>query len=108
MSDDWVEILATPLSASAATAFVADPRAGGIDIFLGTTRAEMSAQNRELMALDYEAYAEMALPQMQRLCQRARDRWPIIKIAMLHRTGRVNLAEPSVIIAVSTPHRAES
>jgi molybdopterin synthase catalytic subunit len=39
---------------------------------------------------------------------RARDRWPIARLALLHRTGRVGLGEPSVIIAVATPHRAES
>jgi molybdopterin synthase catalytic subunit len=50
----------------------------------------------------------MALKRMKELAAEARKQWPIVRLAMLHRTGRVALAEPSVIIAVATPHRAES
>jgi molybdopterin synthase catalytic subunit len=106
--NDWCEILATPLPTAEAIAFVQDARAGGIAVFLGTTRAEDSAAGQRLLALDYEAYGEMAGPQLADLARRARERWPIIKLAVLHRTGRVGLAEASVVIAVSTPHRAES
>ncbi|HYO08898.1 MAG TPA: molybdenum cofactor biosynthesis protein MoaE [Tepidisphaeraceae bacterium] len=106
--EDWVELRADALDAAAASAFVADPRGGGIAVFAGTTRAERHADGRELLALDYEAYREMAAGQMRDLAARARQRWPILKLALLHRTGRVGLAEPSVVIAVSTPHRGES
>ena len=98
-SGQWVE---------PALRFVFDPRAGGIDVFLGTTRAERSSEGRELVALDYEAYPEMALSQMRDLARRARERWPIVRLAIVHFVGRVPLAEPSVLIAVSTPHRAEA
>ena len=105
---DWTELLAEPLDAAAAVTFVSAPAAGGIDVFLGTTRAERNAGGRELIALDYEAFAEMATQQLNDLATRARKRWPIVKLALLHRTGRVPVGEPSVLIAVSTPHRAES
>jgi|SRR5690348_8522204 len=105
MSDDWIDLLADPLDPQGAVAFVSDPRAGGIAVFLGTTRAESNNQTRPLHALDYEAYADMVQPQLQDLARRARQQWPIVKLALLHRTGRVALAEPSVVIAVSTPHR---
>jgi molybdopterin synthase catalytic subunit len=108
MTEDWIEILPTPLDASAAIARVQSPQAGGIDVFLGTTRAESRADGTLLVALDYEAYGEMALKRMKELAAEARKQWPIVRLAMLHRTGRVALAEPSVIIAVATPHRAES
>ena len=108
MNEDWIEILAGPLSVAAAVEFASDPRAGGIDVFLGTTRAEKSADGRELVALDYEAYEDMAIAKLKQLARRAREQWPIVKLAILHRTGRVGLAEPSVIIAVSCPHRGES
>jgi molybdopterin synthase catalytic subunit len=107
MPDDWIDILDTPLDLSAIHR-VLDPGAGGVAVFLGTTRAERSPSGQDLVALDYEAYREMALKQMHDLAARAREKWPIEKLVLLHRIGRVALAEPSVLIAVSTPHRAES
>jgi molybdopterin synthase catalytic subunit len=106
--NDWIEISAEPLSAATVAQFVTDPAAGGIDIFLGTPRGESSGEGKKLLALDYEAYPEMALGQMRELAGRARERWPIVKLALLHRVGRVEVGEPSVIIAVATPHRAEA
>jgi molybdopterin synthase catalytic subunit len=111
MSDevrDWVKLTLDPLDVAAAAAFVAAPAAGGIDIFLGTTRAETDASGRQLEALDYEAYGEMAVGQMLELARRVRERWPVVKSVLHHRVGRVGVAEPSVVIAVSTPHRAEA
>src|SRR5687767_8049588 len=108
MNDDWVDILATPLPTAKSLDFVSDPRAGGIALFLGTTRTEKNAQGQDLAALDYEAYQEMALPQLQTLAQAARSQWPIVKQVILHRIGRVALAEPSVLIAVASPHRHEA
>jgi molybdopterin synthase catalytic subunit len=87
---------------------VTDPHAGGIDLFLGTTRAETSADGRELVSLDYEAYERMAIEKLHSLAKRARTEWPVIKLAILHRIGPVPVGEPSVIIAVSTPHRADA
>jgi len=106
--DDWIDILPTPLPTSEAIDFVSTPSAGGIAIFLGTTRSEKNAQAHELQALDYEAYAEMALPQLQTLAAAARSQWPIVKQVILHRTGRVELSQPSVLIAVASPHRHEA
>jgi molybdopterin synthase catalytic subunit len=105
---DWIEIFPEDLPVAAAIAFVADPSAGGIDVFLGTTRSEKSADGRELIALDYEAYEKMATEQMAALAKKVREKWPVIKLAMLHRVGQVSLGEPSVVIAVSTPHRADA
>jgi molybdopterin synthase catalytic subunit len=105
---DRIVITPDPLRIDHCIDTVTDPRAGGIDLFVGTTRAEATSDGRELLALDYEAYHDMALKQMRDLASRARQRWPIIKLAMLHRVGRVAVGEPSVIIAVSTPHRADA
>jgi molybdopterin synthase catalytic subunit/GNAT superfamily N-acetyltransferase len=105
---DWIGLMSKPLPVAAAIRHVADARAGGIDAFLGTTRAESSKTGAPLVALDYEAYTEMAASQLYDLAKRAREQWPIIKLALLHRIGRVPLAEPSVVIAVSCPHRGEA
>ena len=107
MIDD-IQILSDSIETSAVPSFISDPRAGGISIFLGTTRAETRPDGVELVALDYEAYEAMALEQMTKLVADARARWPIIKCALLHRVGRVPLAEASVIIAVSCPHRGQA
>ena len=105
---DRLAILADSLNTDEAIAFVTDVSAGGICVFLGTTRAETSPDGRRLLALDYETYAEMAQRQLHDLATEARKRWPVIRLALLHRTGRVALGEASVLIAVSTPHRGEA
>ncbi|HTW93650.1 MAG TPA: molybdenum cofactor biosynthesis protein MoaE [Tepidisphaeraceae bacterium] len=108
MTTDWIELISEAISPAQAAAFVADPAAGGIAIFVGTTRADANAKGHALIALHYEAYVEMALEQLQNLAREARGKWPIAKLAILHRIGPVLVAEPSVLVAVSTPHRTEA
>ncbi|HQY88503.1 MAG TPA: molybdenum cofactor biosynthesis protein MoaE [Tepidisphaeraceae bacterium] len=84
------------------------PNAGGVSIFLGTTRAEKRADGIELLALDYDAYPEMAIEQMRKLASQARARWPIEALTLLHRIGKVHVGEPSVLICVACPHRSQS
>ena len=108
MTDDRIELSAAALDAASAIAFVSVPAAGGIAVFLGTTRDETRSDGARLVALDYEAYEALAHKQLIDLVAEARRRWPIVRCVVLHRTGRVPLAEPSVILAVSTPHRGEA
>jgi molybdopterin synthase catalytic subunit len=105
---DLIAIRSTPITADEAVRFATDSTAGGIAVFLGTTRAETSPDGRALLALDYEAYADMAAKQLQDLATRVRGLYPVVKCAILHRTGRVAVGEASVVIAVSTPHRADA
>src|SRR4051794_38530310 len=107
-ADDWIELHAEPIPIERVVSFVSSGLAGGIDVFLGTTRAETDPDGRRLMALDYEAYREMATSQLRDLAVRARQQWPITRLALLHRVGRLEVGQPSVIIAVATPHRAEA
>jgi molybdopterin synthase catalytic subunit len=104
--DDLITIQAEPIEIGRVSVF--DPSAGGVALFLGTTRAECHPDGRELVALDYEAYVEMADRQLRDLAAQARVKWPIVKLAIVHRTGRVALGEPSVVIAVACPHRGEA
>jgi molybdopterin synthase catalytic subunit len=108
MQKDWIELTPEPLDVGKVVAFVTAPEAGGIAVFLGTTRAEKSEKGQALIALDYDAYGEMARKQMGELGARVRGKWPVERVAILHRTGRVNVGEPSVIIGVSTGHRSEA
>lgn len=108
MSTDLTLLSADAIDARTAITFVTDHAAGAIDVFLGTTRAERNADEQELVALDYEAYSDMAIAQLRDIAARARGKFPICKLAILHRVGRVNVGEPSVVIAVSCPHRADA
>jgi molybdopterin synthase catalytic subunit len=85
---------------------VADPHAGAIVTFAGTTRADNAG--RTVIRLEYEAYESMALSEMRRLAREAGERWPILRIAISHRIGQVDIGETSVAIAVSAAHRAEA
>lgn len=107
-SPDWIALCDDPIDVGPVVAFVSAPQAGGIGVFLGTTREETRPDGRSLVALDYEAYGPMALNGMQDLADRARARWPVSRLAILHRVGRVEVGKPSVVIAVATPHRGEA
>jgi molybdopterin synthase catalytic subunit len=95
-----VRLSAEPLALDPLLGFVQDPRAGAVVSFAGVTR--------EVPALEYEAYAEMAIPQMTAILESAITRHGLCAAAVEHRTGTVALSEPSVLIAVSAPHRAEA
>ncbi len=82
---------------------VADPASGAIATFLGVTRNHNDG--RRVLGLEYEAYAEMAVREMEHIGETARQRWDIRAIAIMHRIGRVPIGEASVGIAVSSSHR---
>ena len=79
---------------------------GAVVLFLGTVR-EMTA-GRQTVALDYDAYPEMAERKMGELEAAARDRWPIDRVAIVHRLGHLELGDVSVAVAVSCPHRDQA
>ena len=93
----------TPLSLDAAVAEVARDEAGAIATFTGTTRVH--SRGRTVQHLEYEAYPGMAEEVMAEIADELRTRYEITEIAIHHRTGRVDIGEPSVMIAVSAPHR---
>ena len=83
--------------------YVGDPEAGAIATFIGTTRN--NNEGRKVIALDYEAYPEMAEKELARIGEDAKTKWPICRMAIVHRLGSVQITEASVIIAVSAGHR---
>jgi molybdopterin converting factor subunit 1 len=85
---------------------VADPAAGAIVSFTGTTRRDNAG--RIVLRLEYEAYEPMALAEMRKLATEAARRWKIVRIAIAHRVGVVEIGETSVAIAVSAAHRGEA
>ncbi len=82
---------------------VTDPEAGAIATFIGTTRN--NNDGRKVIALDYDAYPEMAEKELARIGDDAKRQWPICRMAIVHRIGPVQITEASVMIAVSAAHR---
>ncbi|SIO34681.1 molybdopterin synthase catalytic subunit [Singulisphaera sp. GP187] len=101
-----IEITEAPIDHAALTERVRSNQAGAVCSFLGTVR-EMTG-DRQTMALDYEAYPEMALKKLGELEAEARQRWPILDVALVHRVGHLGLGEISVVVAVSCPHRHQA
>jgi molybdopterin synthase catalytic subunit len=96
----------TPLSQDAVVDEVARDDAGAIATFIGTTRAQ--SRGKSVQYLEYEAYAGMAEDVMAEIAAALRARYTLLEIAIHHRTGRVEIGEPSVVIAVSAPHRHDA
>lgn len=101
-----IELTRDPIDTAALLARATTPEAGAVVLFLGTTR-EMT-DGRRTLTLDYEAYDEMAERKLAELEAEARRRWPLVECYIVHRLGRVPLAEASVAIVVSTPHRTDA
>ena len=99
-SAPWARVSTEALSLDLLYERVRDPRAGAVVTFSGVTR--------EVERLEYEAYAEMAEERMAAIAAEALERHGLCAAAVEHRVGHVPLSEPSVIVAVSAPHRGEA
>ncbi len=97
------EIVAHTIDVAAVTAAVAGPATGATVTFIGTTRDHNDG--RSVTQLEYEAYPEMAIAEMRKIGETAQQRWPVARIAIVHRIGVVPIGEASVVIAVSAGHR---
>lgn len=102
----WIEVSSARLDVAAAADFLRTERAGGIDIFLGTTRRW--TLGRETAELEYECYTSMALQEMDRLIEEAGEQWALERACLIHRTGIVPVREISVIVGAATAHRADA
>ena len=101
-----VRIAAEPLSVDEALAFVADPGAGGTCVFVGTVRDH--SQAGAVTGLSYEAWDELAATRLQEIAAEIFARWPARKVAILHRTGDLEVGSASVVVAASAPHRGDA
>jgi MoaE-MoaD fusion protein len=99
-------LTAGPVNLTAVIVEVVDERAGAIATFLGTVRAQ--SRGREVIALEYEAYEDMAEQVMAEIAGEVDERYDLCKVAISHRTGRVEVGGTSVAIAVSAPHRQDA
>ena len=95
-----------PLSLDAVVDEVRSDRAGAIATFVGTTRVK--SRGRVVEHLEYEAYEGMAENVIAEIAAKLKERYDICDIAVHHRTGRVEIGDASVVIAVSAPHRQDA
>jgi MoaE-MoaD fusion protein len=95
-----------PVSLADVVREVASEEAGAIATFSGTARRH--SRGRVVSHLDYEGYEGMAEEMMAKLADGLKERYDVQEIAIHHRVGRVELGEPSVVIAVSAAHRADA
>jgi molybdopterin synthase catalytic subunit len=101
-----IRLSADPLSVDEAVGFVADPGAGATCVFVGSVRDTSPAG--DVTGLHYEAWDEVAGERLRQIAGELRERWPLRKAAILHRTGDLAVGEASVVIACSAAHRAEA
>lgn len=111
-NDDWFAVGDDPLSVGDLYDWAVRPDCGAVVVFSGTVR-DHAVEDQELRTgvthLDYEAYATEVVPTFREIANEVRRRWPDVgRVALHHRTGRIDLAESSVVVVVSAPHRPEA
>lgn len=107
-SDTWVELTEAPLQVGALYDWAVRPDCGAVVLFSGTVRDHADGR-ADVQRLVYEAYEEHAVPRMTAIVGEIRTRWPQTgNVALVHRTGSLELKESSVVVAVSSPHRPEA
>ena len=102
---DWVTLTDAALPVGSLQAWAVTPRSGAVVVFLGVVRDHADGRT-DVRSMTYEAYEGPAQRVMGEIVVEARRRWPDIeRVALLHRVGELDLSEPSVAVAVSSPHR---
>ncbi len=101
-----IELTNESINSEAILAKMEDHATGGVVLFLGRVRDH--AEGRQVERMDYEAYSEMARVKLQEIENQTRAKWPVRKMAIVHRTGTLKLGEVSVAIAVACGHRGEA
>jgi len=104
--DLLVRVTADPIDAGEAVGFVSDPAAGGTCVFVGTVRDHSDAGG--VTGLTYEAWEDQAVRRLEEVADELFERWPLRKVAFLHRFGELGLGDVSVVVACSSAHRAEA
>lgn len=106
--DDWFGVTESNLPIDVAYDWAIRPQCGAVVLFSGTIRNH--AEGRDgVEHLTYEAYEEQVVPRFREIGAEVRRRWPDSgRVALLHRLGRIEIGESSVVAVVSAPHRAEA
>jgi len=106
--DDWFGLTDADLPIGVAYEWAILPRCGAVVLFSGTIRDHADGRSG-VEHLTYEAYEEHVVPRFREIGAELRRRWPDSgRVALLHRVGRIEVGQSSVVAAVSAPHRAQA
>jgi len=103
MSDKLFEITTAPISVDEVSRRVSSPAVGAVVSFAGIVRGTNAG--RQVRYLEYEAYPEMAESTLAQVADEIKARWPVEKVAIVHRVGRQDIGDTSVVIAVASAQR---
>jgi molybdopterin synthase catalytic subunit len=103
---NYFEIAKDPINTQSVIDKVIQREAGAITTFIGTVR-ELT-HGKKTLYLVYEAYEPMAVKKLAQIGTEIKERWPGSKVAITHRVGKLDITDIAVVIAVSTPHRADA
>jgi molybdopterin converting factor subunit 1 len=103
-ADPVIALTREPIDRDALVRRLQQPGDGAIVVFDGVVRD--NTRGRRTLFLDYEAYEEMALAQMDKLAREAADRFAVDRVGVVHRLGRLEIGESSIVIVVTSAHRA--
>ncbi|WP_347550767.1 molybdenum cofactor biosynthesis protein MoaE [Pseudalkalibacillus hwajinpoensis] len=102
----YFNITSDEINVNAVIDSVIHPEAGAINSFIGTVR-EFTGE-KQTVSLQYEAYPSMAEKQLRRIGEEINEKWPGVRTSIVHRVGKLQISDIAVVIAVASPHRAES
>jgi molybdopterin synthase catalytic subunit len=103
MGEKLFEITTEPISVDEVSRRVSDPRVGAVVSFAGIVRG--TNVGRTVQYLEYETYPEMAELTLAQIGEEIKARWPVEQVAIVHRVGRQEIGETSVVIAIASGHR---
>lgn len=98
-----VLLQSAPIDINACIGQVMSPSCGGIDVFIGTVRN--ATKGKTVTHLEFEAYEAMAVSEIKKIAEEAIEKWPVETVVIRHRTGRLEIGEVPVVIAVAAAHR---
>ena len=101
-----IEITHKPLDPQPATASVRRDSNGAVVTFLGTTRR--TSMDKNVLYLEYEGYVPMALKKLREIADEVAQKWPIQDVSIVHRIGRLEIEDISLVVAIASPHRKEA
>ncbi|HEX5367748.1 MAG TPA: molybdenum cofactor biosynthesis protein MoaE [Acidimicrobiales bacterium] len=106
--DTWLGLSAATLPVGRAVEWSTRPDCGGLVLFVGTARDHAEGRP-QVERLEYEAYEGQVVPKLGEVAAEARVRWPSLgRLALLHRTGVVEIGDAAVVVVASAPHRDEA